>query len=126
MIPRNLKYTERHEWAQKEGNEILIGITDCAQDELGDITYVELPQKGDKISQGKEFATVESVKAASDIYAPVSGEVIKVNETLADEPGKINESPYEEGWLIRVRISEPAELDGLLDADAYKKLIEEN
>jgi glycine cleavage system H protein len=125
MIPENLKYTPSHEWVRVEGGEAVFGITDHAQHELGDITYVELPALGKSFCQFGTFATVESVKAASEVYAPVAGEVIAVNGELEDAPQLINESSYEKGWICRVKITDPAGLDALMDAAAYAKAIEE-
>ncbi len=122
MIPADLKYAKTHEWVKVVGDVATVGISHFAQEQLGDLTFVELPAVGDTLEQGEEFGSVESVKAASELYAPVSGEVIEVNEELEDAPEKVNESPFEEGWLLKVRIS--GEPDGLLDADAYATLIE--
>lgn len=120
-VQPDLLYMPSHEWVRIEGEEAVIGITDFAQDSLGDITFVELPQTGDTLSAGKEMGSVESVKAASDIYSPVDGEVIAVNEALESNPEKINESPYGDGWMLRVRLaSKPT---GLLDAKAYEEVI---
>ena len=121
-VPGDLQYTKSHEWVRREEGTATIGITDHAQDELGDVVFVELPEKGTSFSAGDSFGTVESVKAVSDLYAPVGGEVIEVNETLNDSPELINEEPYGGGWMIRLRISE----DGnLLSAEEYEKLVEE-
>lgn len=123
MIPDDLLYARTHEWARVEDGEAAIGITHFAQEQLGDLTYVELPEVGQKLTQGEEMGSVESVKAASEIYSPVTGEVIAVNEELADNPGIVNEDPYGEGWMIRVRLaSDPEEL---LEAPDYERLIEE-
>ena len=124
MIPEDLKYTEEHEWVKIDGNEAVFGITDYAQQELGDITYVELPEPGKKFSQGDVSATIESVKAASDIFSPMAGEVIAVNDEITDAPEIINQSPYEKGWLCRLRIDDPAEAGKLMDAAAYASLVE--
>lgn len=124
-LPQELRYLETHEWVRDEGDGIAtIGITDHAQDSLGDVVFVELPEVGRVLSAGEESAVVESVKAASDIYAPVSGEVIAVNEALEDEPETVNNSPYGDGWFFKVRMSDPAELEGLLDADGYREVVE--
>ncbi len=122
MIPHDLFYTRSHEWARVEEEEATIGITQYAQEQLGDLTYVELPDLGDTFQAGAEIGSVESVKAASEIYTPVSGEIVAVNEELADNPGLINEEPYGEGWLVRIKLSE--EPEDLLDADAYAAHIE--
>ena len=117
------KFTEDHEWIRVDGDIATIGITDYAQEQLGDIVFVELPQTGDTIDQGGDVAIVESVKAASDIHAPVSGTVETVNDTLVDEPGKANEDPEGDGWFFTVTLSDPAELDDLMDADTYKAFV---
>lgn len=122
--PNELKFLKSHEWIKVDADNIAtIGITDHAQDSLGDITFVELPEVGDTFEKGDPFGVVESVKAASDIYAPVAGEVIDINEDLDSEPEKLNQSPYEEGWLIKLKISNPADLDDLLSADEYEASI---
>lgn len=124
-IPNELKYNESHEWVLHEGNGIVaIDITDYAQDSLGDVVYVELPTVGAVLSAGDEAGVVESVKAASDIYAPVSGEVVEVNEELEDAPETINDSPYGDGWFFKMKLSDPDELEDLLDAAAYTEVIE--
>ncbi|AEJ43525.1 glycine cleavage system protein GcvH [Alicyclobacillus acidocaldarius] len=123
-IPEGLKYSREHEWVRVDGSRAYIGITDYAQDELGDIVYVELPEKGAELKAGETFGTVESVKTVSDLYAPVSGRVIEVNEALANAPEKVNESPYEEAWMIVVEMSDPSELEALLDAEAYRQHIQ--
>lgn len=124
QLPKNLKYASTHEWARLEGNIVTVGITDHAQDALGDVVYVELPEVGDELSAGDEAGVVESVKAASDIYAPVSGEVIEINEALIDAPETINSDPYNEGWFYRMRVSDASELDNLLAADGYQEQVE--
>lgn len=124
MIPENLKYTKKHEWVKIENDEAIFGITDHAQSELGDITFIEVPEKGTAIKQSQNFSTVESVKAASDIYAPLSGEIIDANEELANAPELINKSPYEKGWICRIKISNPDEVSNLMDAKAYKEYLE--
>ena len=123
--PENLKYSETHEWTRSdEGDVVTVGISDFAQDQLGDVVFVELPAKGKTVKAGDAVAVVESVKTASDIYAPVSGEITEVNGDLETSPEKINESPYEAGWLFKIRSSDAGELEGLLDADAYQKTAE--
>lgn len=117
--PEELKYASSHEWARLEGDIVTVGISDHAQEALGDLVYVELPNVGDSVQAGDEAGVVESVKAASDIYAPVSGEVIEVNETLVDNPEIVNTAPYTDGWLYRIRVSDVSELDELLSADEY-------
>jgi glycine cleavage system H protein len=125
MVPKDLRYSKEHEWVKVEGEEAVVGITDHAQEQLGDVVYVELPSVGQQIQQFKTFGVVESVKAASDLYAPVTGEVVAVNGDLAKSPEKVNEDPYNSGWMVRVRLKDPAELSNLLDAAAYEKEIAE-
>lgn len=125
MIPKELKYTESHEWVRVEDGVAVVGITDHAQHELGDIVFVELPETDAEYGAGEAAATVESVKAASDIYSPLSGRVVEVNEALEDSPELVNKSPYGDGWIFKIEISDPSELDALLDADAYAKHIGE-
>ncbi|MFO7953926.1 glycine cleavage system protein GcvH [Thioalkalivibrio sp.] len=123
--PKDLKYTKSHEWVRSEADgSVTVGITDHAQELLGDLVFVEAPEAGSSIAAGTACATVESVKAASDIYAPISGEVTEVNEDLADSPEKVNESPFEDGWLFKVKPSDAGELDALMDADAYAAHVE--
>ena len=124
-VPADLKYTKSHEWIRVEGDTATIGITDHAQEELGDIVYVELPEVGRVLSADDTLGTVESVKAVSDIYAPVSGEVVAVNEELTGAEAAINESPYENGWMVRLKLRDAAEAQKLLDAGAYKAEIGE-
>ncbi|CAN5481001.1 glycine cleavage system protein GcvH [soil metagenome] len=124
-IPADRKYTRTHEWVLIEGDVATIGITDYAQNELGDITYVELPGVGDALNKSDSFGIVESVKAASDIYMPVSGEITDANSDTEDTPELLNSSPYENAWLIKVKISDTAELDELMDADTYATFVEE-
>ncbi|MFH1013355.1 MAG: glycine cleavage system protein GcvH [Thermoplasmatota archaeon] len=122
-IRDDLKYTETHEWVKVKGNNAIIGITDHAQSELTDIVFAELPEKGKKIKKGDELCIVESVKSVSEIYAPVSGTVLKVNKKLEDTPETINQSPYDDGWLVEIGIEKKDELKSLLDASSYKKLL---
>lgn len=122
--PTNLKYTKSDEWVRVEGNEATIGISDYAQDQLGDIVYIELPWDGQTLAQEEKFGDIESVKATSELISPLSGEVIKANEALKDNPELINDSPYEDGWMLVVKISNPAELDGLLSAADYEAYLE--
>ncbi|BDG08113.1 glycine cleavage system protein GcvH [Anaeromyxobacter paludicola] len=124
-LPDDLKYTKEHEWCRVKGNRAIIGITDHAQSSLGDIVYVELPDVGDAVKKGESFGVVESTKAVSELFAPVSGKVVEVNDPLADAPETINEDPYEEGWMIQVEISDEKELAELLDAASYGKFVEE-
>ncbi len=125
-IPSELHYTRDHEWLRTEGEEATVGITDYAQSELGDIVYIELPEVGVDVVQGKTFGAVEAVKAAADLFAPVSGEVTAVNGSLDQSPELINQSPYDDGWLIKVRLAKPGEVETLLSADDYRKLIEQS
>ncbi len=122
-VPDDLLYTEEHEWVRAEGDVVTVGITDYAQGELGDIVFVELPEVGSQTRQMEPFGSIEAVKAVSDLYAPVSGEVVEVNKKLEDSPEVINQDPYGEGWMIKVRTSDPKELDNLLSAEDYRKLI---
>jgi glycine cleavage system H protein len=124
-FPEELQYTEEHEWVLVEGDIVTVGITDFAQDALGDVVFVELPQVGTVLEAGKPFGVVESVKAVSDIYAPVSGEVVEINEDLPDAPEVINTSPYEDGWMIKIKVADPAEIKDLLDAEAYQEFVNE-
>ena len=125
-FPTELKYANSHEWARVESDgTVIVGITNHAQDALGDIVFIELPESGADVEAGAEIAVVESVKAASDIYSPVSGEIIAVNSALEDEPELVNGSPYEDGWLFSVKISSSEDLSGLLDAGGYQALVEE-
>lgn len=123
-IRSELKYSKEHEWIKVEGNKAYVGITDYAQHALGDIVFVELPEQDSEIAAGDSFGVIESVKAASDVYSPVSGTVVEVNEELADEPQKLNESPYEK-WIAAIELSDTAELDGLMDAESYEKFCAE-
>ena len=116
-------FTDEHEWIDVEGDAATVGITEYAQDQLGDIVFVELPTVGDTVEKGKEAAVVESVKAASDVYAPISGEVTEINSTLEDEPGLVNSSPEDEGWFFRANVADKGELEGLMDEDAYKEFL---
>lgn len=118
-VPENLKYTKDHEWVKVEGDIATIGITDFAQGELGDIVYVEVETEGDELEQEDTFGTVEAVKTVSDLFMPVSGEVIEFNESLESEPEKVNEDPYGEGWMIKIKLSNPSEVEALMDAAAY-------
>ncbi|MFG6179081.1 glycine cleavage system protein GcvH [Halomonas sp. THAF12] len=120
-IPANLRYAESHEWILENGDgTVTIGITDHAQQSLGDVVFVELPEVGTALAKGDEFGVVESVKAASDLYAPLAGEVVAVNEELEDAPETLNESPYEQGWILKLRLEDDSALNDLLNADAYK------
>ncbi|HKZ79806.1 MAG TPA: glycine cleavage system protein GcvH [Pyrinomonadaceae bacterium] len=119
-VPEDLHYSKDHEWVRVESNEAIIGITDYAQNSLGDVVYVELPKTGDQFAANESFGSVESVKAVSEMFTPVAGEVVAVNETLGDEPEKVNADPYGAGWMIRVRMSNPGEVDSLLTAAEYE------
>lgn len=119
-----VKYQESHEWARIDGDVVTVGISDYAQDELGDVVFVELPNIGDTLEAGKPFGVVESVKAASDLYMPVSGEIVEVNEALQDKPETINDAPFGDGWIMKLKASDPGQMDGLMDADAYKAFTE--
>lgn len=124
-IPKELLYTEEHEWVlvDKDDQVVTIGITDYAQGELGDIVFIELPNADDEIKQNDPFGTIEAVKAVSDIFAPVSGTVVEVNELLQDQPELINQSPYDQGWMVKIKLSDASEIDSLLSPDEYKKQI---
>ena len=119
------RFTKDHEWVRLDGDLAIVGITDYAQSQLGDVVYVELPEIGRRVEQGKEAAIVESVKAASEVYAPVSGEVAEINEILGVDPAKVNADPMGEGWFLKLRIDNPAELEALMDQAAYQRFIEE-
>ncbi|MEE8405230.1 MAG: glycine cleavage system protein GcvH [candidate division Zixibacteria bacterium] len=122
-VPSELKYTKEHEWVKVEGNMATIGITDFAQSELGDIVFVELPDVGSAVAQMKSFGTIEAVKAVSDMFSPVTGKVAEVNQTLDSDPMIINREPYEAGWIMKVELSKPAEIEQLLDDSSYKSII---
>jgi len=119
-----LKFTEEHEWIRVEGDVGTVGITTYAQEQLGDVVFVELPEVGRQIEKGKEMAVVESVKAASEVYAPVSGEVVEANAAVADDPAKVNADAQGDGWFVKIRLSDKSQLDGLMDGAAYKKFVE--
>ncbi|OFV82877.1 MAG: glycine cleavage system protein H [Acidobacteria bacterium RBG_16_64_8] len=125
MNPKNLKYHREHDWARVEGDTAVFGLTDYAQETLGDIVFIELPEVGAEVSAGAPYAEVESVKAVSDVYAPLSGSVVEVNEEVVDAPELINESPFETGWLIKVRLSDPGEVDDLMTAEDYEEMLAE-
>lgn len=124
-FPNNVKYTSEHEWIRVEGEVAYVGITDYAQDQLGDIVFVDIPTVGESLEKGETFGTIEVVKTVSDLFLPIGGEVLEQNETLADQPELVNSDPYGEGWIIKIQPSNLAELDELLDAEAYKALISE-
>ncbi len=124
-FPKELRYSEEHEWVKVEGNKAHIGITAFAQDELGDIVFVELPEVGDEIEVDEPFGSVESVKTVSELYAPISGKVVEINEDLEDSPEFVNESPYEKAWMIVVEMSDESELEKLMDSEGYQKMVSE-
>lgn len=124
-IPEDLRYTKDHEWVKLDGNVATVGITFYAQGELGDIVFIELPAVGDAISQSEPFGTIEAVKAVSDLFAPVSGKVVQINESLNENPEAVNKDPYGDGWMIKVELSDSAELENLLDAKGYEGIIGE-
>lgn len=125
-VPRDYKYTKTHEWVKVDGDVATIGITDFAQSELGDITYIELPPVGSSLNQSESLGVIESVKAASDIYSPISGEVVEDNQEVESAPELVNASPFGDAWLVKLKVTDESQLDGLLDADAYEKLLEES
>jgi glycine cleavage system H protein len=124
--PNDLKYHKEHDWARVEGDEAVLGITWFAQDALGELVHYEPPSEGDTISKDSPYGEVESVKAVSDVVAPLSGEIVEVNQKVVDEPETVNADPYGDGWLVRIRLSDPAEVDALLDVEAYKQVVAES
>jgi len=124
--PKELRYSEEHEWVKTEGEQVRIGITDFAQSELGDIVFVELPEVGDEVKADEPFGSVESVKTVSELYAPISGKVVAVNEDLSDNPEFVNESPYEKAWMIVVEPSDAGELENLMSAEQYEEMVKED
>jgi glycine cleavage system H protein len=122
-IPAELKYTTDHEWLKIEGDTVVVGITDYAQGELGDVVFVELPEEGTEIDKGESFGTIEAVKAVADLFTPVSGEVVGINEELEDAPETVNKDPYGDGWMVKIKLSDTSELDELMDAAAYESHI---
>jgi glycine cleavage system H protein len=124
-IDSEARYAENHEWARWDDDEVVCGISDHAQDSLSDVVYVELPEVGDTFEQGEEFGVIESVKSASDLYMPVGGEIVAVNEALEDTPELVNQDPYGEGWMIRIAPSDPNEFESLMDGDAYESFVAE-
>ena len=123
IVPDDLKYTEEHEWIRVEGDEIVVGVTDFAQGELGDVVFIELETEGEDLSRGDTFGTIEAVKTVSDLYMPVDGQVVKVNPALEDTPELVNSEPFGEGWMIRIKPSDPSQLDDLIPADRYSSMI---
>jgi len=124
MFPEDLKYMESHEWARREDDIVVVGVTDYAQGEIQDVVYVEMPEVGTIVEQKKGLGVIESVKAAFDLYAPVSGEIIEINEELEDTPELVNEDAYGSGWMVKIRMSNPGELDNIMSANEYQELIE--
>ena len=122
-FPENLKYTKDHEWVSMDGDVATIGVTEFAQSELGDIVFVEIETEGETLSQNEVFGTIEAVKTVSDLFMPISGEIVAINSDLEDAPESVNESPYENGWMVKIKASDLSEVDGLMDANAYKSLI---
>jgi len=122
-VPAELKYTAEHEWIRVEGDEIVVGVTEFAQGELGDVVFIELETEGETLAKGETFGTIEAVKTVSDLYMPVDGEVVKVNPALEDTPELVNSEPFEGGWMIRIKLSDAAQLDDLMSADTYSALI---
>lgn len=122
-VPKDLRYTKEHEWIRPVSGEVEVGVTDYAQGELGDVIFVDLPAPGTKVEQMKAFGSIDAVKTVSDLFAPVSGEIVAVNEALKDNPALVNQSPYGDGWMVKIRVEKPAEIEGLLTPDAYEKLL---
>ena len=123
-IPADLKYTSDHEWIKVEGDVVVVGVTDFAQGELGDVVFVEIETEGETLDKGETFGTVEAVKTVSDLFMPVGGEVTEFNEALADEPELVNKAPYGEGWMIKIKVADTAELEALMSAEDYQKMLE--
>lgn len=123
MYPDNLRYTKDHEWVELKGDTGTVGISFFAQEELGDVVFVELPEVGRSLKAGEEFGTIESVKAVSEVYSPLSGEIVEINSELKDHPEWVNQEPYGKGWLLKVRVSDPKQLDGLMEAAAYSDFV---
>ncbi|NMO21248.1 glycine cleavage system protein GcvH [Pyxidicoccus fallax] len=122
-IPGDLKYTKEHEWARVQGKVVVVGVTHHAQESLGDVVYVELPKVGSTVTEGKQFGVIESTKAVSELYSPLSGTVVRVNDALADNPSTVNTDPYGAGWIVEVELSDPKQVDALMDATAYANLL---
>jgi glycine cleavage system H protein len=123
-IPKDLRYTSEHEWVKSSGDVMTMGITDYAQQQLGDVVYVEMPEPGSRIAKGERYGVVESVKAASDIFAPIGGEIIEIHQELDEHPEYINQSPFEKGWIVKVKASEPGEIETLMDHEAYRLFLQ--
>ena len=124
-VPDELKYSEQHEWLSLDGDVGTIGVTDYAQSQLGDIVFVELPQVGDVLEKGQSFGTIEAVKTVEELYTPIAGEILEINDTLEDDAEQVNSDPYSDGWMIKVRLSDTADLDTMLSAEDYEELIED-
>jgi glycine cleavage system H protein len=124
-FPKDLRYTKEHEWIRDEGGAAIIGVTDYAQERLGDVVFVEMPETGVGIRKGEAFGVIESVKAASDVFGPVSGEVVGINQTLEEHPEYVNQSPYGDGWIIRIRMTDPSELSDLMDVEQYQAFVKQ-
>ena len=124
IVPEKLRYSQDHEWVATQGDTVRVGITDYAQDALGDVVFVELPEVGSEVTVGGSFGEVESTKSVSELYAPMSGEIVEVNNDLVDSPERLNDDPYGDGWICVIKITDSSQLDGLLDAEAYQGLIE--
>jgi glycine cleavage system H protein len=124
-IKPDLRYTKSHEWIKIDGDTITMGVSDFAQSELGDITYLELPEPGESVSKSEPLGVIESVKAASDIYSPVNGEIVEANDNVIDAPESVNSSPYDDAWLVKIKLSDPSEVEELMDSGAYEKFVEE-
>jgi glycine cleavage system H protein len=124
-LPDDLRYTREHEWARRKGALVVVGVTAFAQEQLGDVVYLELPDVGDVVKKGESFGVVESTKAVSELFAPISGKVVEVNDPLSDAPETVNDDPYEEGWMIAIEPSDPRELEALMDAKAYQAFVDE-
>jgi glycine cleavage system H protein len=124
-IKSDRRYTKSHEWVKVDGDTVTMGVTDFAQSELGDITYLELPEPGDSVTKSEPLGVIESVKAASDIYSPVSGEIVEANDSVVDAPESVNSSPYDDAWLVKIKLSDPSQVDELMDSAAYEKFVEE-
>jgi glycine cleavage system H protein len=125
QVKADLRYSKTHEWVKVDGDTVTMGVSDFAQSELGDITYLELPEPGDSVNQSEPLGVIESVKAASDIYSPVSGEIVEANDAVVEAPESVNASPYDDAWLVKIKLSDPSELDALMDSAAYEKFVEE-
>ena len=123
-VPSDLRYTKEHEWVRVEGDEVTVGITDYAQNELGEIVFIELPEAGETCEQGNSFGVIEAVKTVADLYAPVGGEISAVNENLNDSPELVNQDPFGEGWMIKIKIADAGEIDALMDSAGYEKMLE--